>query len=91
MVWRSDKYSNGRYAESNRYPDLELKQVNLHQEMDFAVECKWRKQFYNGQLKIADACLDYSWCWWKSRKSAVGLLHSTQSHTEYYVIPIADE
>lgn len=40
--WRGDKYVDGTYAESNRYPDLEL-ELNLKNSSHlFAVECKYR-------------------------------------------------
>ena len=45
--WRSDKYSNGRYATSNQYPDLEIALNYKGEEYMFAVECKWRSTFNN--------------------------------------------
>jgi hypothetical protein len=52
--WRSDKGSNGIYAESNGYPDLEYKfqhHLNIRQ---FAVECKYRQSFTSrGTITIA--------------------------------------
>lgn len=45
--WRGDKYDNGRYAESNQYPDLELALKYHDEEYIFAVECKWRSHFSN--------------------------------------------
>lgn len=52
MVWRSDKYDNGEYPESNMYPDLEYK-LTLSSGKDFtiAVECKYRSRFVDGKLK----------------------------------------
>ncbi len=43
--WRGDKCSNGNYAESNTYPDMEWT-FTLHENTyRFAVECKWRANF----------------------------------------------
>lgn len=53
--WRSDKYSNGRYAEANTYPDMELTLHLGKNDYTFAVECKWRSGFRdNGTLTWAD-------------------------------------
>lgn len=45
--WRGDKYTNGRFAESSQYPDLELVFNYQGEEYLFAVECKWRSRFNN--------------------------------------------
>jgi hypothetical protein len=49
--WAGDKYVNGRYAETTTNPDLifELKDWKKR----FAVECKWRKYFYNNGIEFA--------------------------------------
>lgn len=53
--WRSDKYDKGTYAESNRYPDMEWEfhfdKKNVCKT--FAVECKWRKDFFNESIEWA--------------------------------------
>jgi hypothetical protein len=53
--WRSDKYVDGIYPESNHFPDLEInfcyKKKNITKT--FAVECKWRKSFYKGGINWA--------------------------------------
>lgn len=52
LNWRGDKINKGRYAESNRYPDMEYELLtNKHEQ--FAVECKWRKSFQNGAINWA--------------------------------------
>ena len=49
--WRGDKSSNGVYAQSNTYPDMEYT-FKLHGETyNFAVECKWRAR-YNAENKV---------------------------------------
>lgn len=52
--WRGDKYDNGTYAESTRYPDLEL-ELNLKSGIQetFAIECKWRSNFKNDKIEWA--------------------------------------
>lgn len=51
--WRSDKYHNGRYATTNTYPDLEIILTTKYKKVSFAVECKWRKEFFNGTIECA--------------------------------------
>lgn len=53
--WRSDKYVDGIYAVSNHFPDLEVvfdfKAKSIKQS--FAIECKWRKNYYNNGIEWA--------------------------------------
>ena len=53
--WRSDKYVDGIYAVSNHFPDLEVvfdyKSKAIREA--FAIECKWRKDFFNNQIEWA--------------------------------------
>ena len=50
--WRSDKGVDGRYAESNMNPDLEMKLKLKDGEHLVAIECKWRKSVpANGKVK----------------------------------------
>lgn len=53
--WRSDKYIDGIYAVSNHFPDLEVS-FNLKSKgifETFAIECKWRKSYYNESIEWA--------------------------------------
>lgn len=54
LDWRSDKYSNGTYAESITYPDFRLCFKSGNFEKEFAVECKYRSDFYNNGVKWAN-------------------------------------
>ena len=51
--WRSDKQVDGVFAESSQYPDLEInfKLEAAKIDVNFALECKWRKDFYRNSLK----------------------------------------
>ena len=51
--WRGDKYYDGNYAESNRYPDMEYEFSLNGKIIPFAVECKWRSKFKNEQIQWA--------------------------------------
>lgn len=43
--WRGDKSLDGIVPESNKYPDLVLRQTVKGASFDYAVECKWRSGF----------------------------------------------
>ncbi len=51
--WRGDKYYQGSYAESNRYPDMEYEFSLDGKTVQFAVECKWRSKFNNERVTWA--------------------------------------
>lgn len=53
MEWRSDKYVNGVYAVSNHFPDLEVLFKAGNIKDSFAIECKWRKSFFNNEIEWA--------------------------------------
>ena len=54
--WRSDKSVDGLVAEANSYPDMVLVQYEGTRQMEFAIECKWRKHFagIHGEITWAD-------------------------------------
>ena len=51
--WRSDKYIDGLYAESNMNPDLEYEFTLKSFSTKFAVECKYRHGLFNGGIDLA--------------------------------------
>lgn len=53
MEWTSDKYTDGIYAENAKQPDLVYEFTLGDNSHNFAVECKWRKTFYNNEVEIA--------------------------------------
>ena len=51
--WRGDKYVDGVYPVSNHFPDLEVA-FNWKEAKDhFAIECKWRNDYYQGAIEWA--------------------------------------
>lgn len=48
--WTGDKYVNGVYAETTLHPDLLLEHSADNQTSEFAVECKWRSDFFNNGI-----------------------------------------
>lgn len=52
--WTGDKIAdNGNYAESNKNPDIEFYFQYDSRKYPFAVECKWRQRFVNGEITWA--------------------------------------
>lgn len=45
--WRSDKFKDGIYPKSSKYPDLEYKYSDFKNSKKFAVECKYRSKKYD--------------------------------------------
>jgi len=56
--WRSDKSHDGIYALSNLYPDLKYEFHHHAKHIFFAVECKWRKNFYNNGIELKPEHID---------------------------------
>ncbi|GAB3533079.1 hypothetical protein GCM10027443_17830 [Pontibacter brevis] len=51
--WRGDKYVDGRYAESNMLPDLEVEYSHNSIASRFAIECKYRTSLIDDAVEIA--------------------------------------
>jgi hypothetical protein len=50
--WRGDKYHNGIYALSTKYPDLEYEYSYKDYSRRFAVECKYRSRFHHNLVNV---------------------------------------
>jgi rRNA maturation endonuclease Nob1 len=51
--WRGDKFTNGIYAESSKYPDIEVELSLRDTSKTFAVECKWRRGYSKNGIRCA--------------------------------------
>ena len=51
VEWTGDKYVEGMYAKSNMNPDLTLRFKMKDIERDFAVECKYRSDYYKNGVE----------------------------------------
>ena len=51
VEWTGDKYVKGMYAKSNTNPDLTLRFKMKDAEKDFAVECKYRSDYYKNGVE----------------------------------------
>lgn len=70
LEWRSDKKAtNGAYPESCSYPDLEFRYSRGRYQERFAVECKWRKNFFDNKLKWASEKQINTYCDYQSQNA----------------------
>jgi uncharacterized membrane protein YtjA (UPF0391 family) len=53
LEWRSDKFHNGKFPISSTLPDLEYEFNSNRHRIKFAVECKWRKSFFDYKIEWA--------------------------------------
>lgn len=53
LHWRGDKFIDGHYPLSNMDPDLDFRYKDTARLESFAIECKWRKDFFNNTIEIA--------------------------------------
>ena len=51
--WRGDKFTDGIYAESTKYPDIEIEFSLRDTKKLFAVECKWRRRYSKNGIQCA--------------------------------------
>ena len=51
--WAGDKYVNGVFAESTLHPDLLMELKIGSTTNQFSVECKWRKQAFQGKIEFS--------------------------------------
>ena len=93
--WRGDKYVDGVYAESNRYPDLEIGFTLRDKQDVFAVECKWRKSSFNGELRWGENYQLEQYQKFSEHKNLpvfiiIGVGGSPSDPKYLYVIPLQD-
>lgn len=93
--WRSDKYTDGIYAVSNHFPDLEV-EFNLNSKNvsdKLAIECKWRKNYYQGGVEWAK---DYQLANYKKYAEklnipvfiVIGIGGEPENTEELFIIPL---
>ncbi|MFI5457522.1 MAG: hypothetical protein ACHRXM_18930 [Isosphaerales bacterium] len=56
--WRGDKYVEGNYAETSSNPDLEVEFHMREIRKPFAIECKWRHDYEQGEKPYVDWASD---------------------------------
>ncbi|MCU0467562.1 MAG: hypothetical protein MUF58_03100 [Arcicella sp.] len=95
IEWTGDKYIDGMYPISNTNPDLMLRFKMKEVEKDFAVECKYRSNYYKNGVE---------WCTGKQLENyqnfatdrempvfvAIGLGGVATAPEELFIIPLSE-
>ncbi|WP_157593029.1 hypothetical protein [Rufibacter tibetensis] len=93
--WEGDKYVNGLYAETTLNPDMTL-ELNLKDEKkQFAVECKWKQNFYRNGVEVASNAQLARYKKFETEKGipvfmTVGIDGEAASPKSLYVIPLKE-
>lgn len=93
--WRSDKFHKGHYAISNMHPDIVYEFKSKMHCVTFAVECKWRSDFYNGCIEWAK---DYQFENYKNYEREnnicvfiiIGIGGNPDYPASLYIVPLKD-
>ena len=91
--WRGDKGVDGRYAEENKKPDIVMTLHLRSGNSDVAVECKWRSDFINGEVRVTypeqlDRYRDYARTSGMPVFMVVGIGGEPSQPKAVYVVPL---
>lgn len=94
LEWTGDKYVKGTYSQSNTHPDLAFKFKFKDKDTDFAVECKYRSDYYkNGVEWCTNRQLENYRNYAKEKNRTVyvviGVGGEATAPEELYIIPLA--
>lgn len=92
--WAGDKYVNGRYAETTLQPDLNIEFKIRDQKRSFAVECKYRSDFYQGGVVVASEDQLTRYKKFEDQENitvylAIGVGGSATAPCSLYVVPLS--
>ncbi len=95
LEWASDKYVNGTYAKSNTHPDLTLKFKFKEIDTDFAVECKYRSDYYKNGVEWCSERQMSNYQAFAKEKSikvfvVIGIGGVATAPEELYIIPLTE-
>lgn len=94
LHWRSDKIHKGIYPLSNLHPDLEY-EFRLHNKtVRFAVECKWRANYYDGRIQWAKEYQVRNYYQYQRDEKipvfiVIGVRGSCDDPKDVYIIPLS--
>lgn len=91
--WRGDKYIDGHYPLSSFDPDLDYVYQDAARKESFAVECKWRKDFGNNTVTLAEERQLNNYRQYQNTKSypvfiILGVGGSGSQPESIYIIPL---
>ncbi|EJF09218.1 hypothetical protein [Pontibacter sp. BAB1700] len=93
--WAGDKYVNGRYAQTTQHPDLLLEFQMKGQTFEFAVECKWKSNFYKRGIEFATPEQFKRYQSFQSEKNipvfiAIGVKGTGNDPEELFIVPLKE-
>ncbi|MBI9037488.1 MAG: hypothetical protein JEY97_05075 [Bacteroidales bacterium] len=91
--WAGDKYVNGIYAETTPQPDILLEFSLKEKISNFAVECKWRQNFYKNGIEFANKDQFNRYKNYEKNKKipvfiAIGIGGEADSPEYLYIVPL---
>ena len=95
VEWTGDKYIEGMYAMSNTHPDLTLRFKMKDIEKDFAVECKYRSDYYKNGVEWCSEQQLQNYKNFATDKEikvfvAIGMGGVATAPEELFIIPLAE-
>jgi hypothetical protein len=92
--WRGDKFTNGIHVESTLYPDLQIEFDGKGVTEEFAVECKYRANYYRDGVELRDDQLSNYRGFQYDRKMSVfiviGIGGQPDDPAELFIVPLQD-
>ncbi len=91
--WSSDKYIKGIYAETTIQPDLKLRFKLRDIERDFAIECKYRSNYYKNGIEWAKQSQLNNYIKFEKKYNtpvfvAIGVGGNPNNPMELFIIPL---
>ena len=95
LEWTGDKYVNGTYPKSNTHPDLTLKFKFKDTDIDFAVECKYRSDYYKNGVEWCTGRQMINYKAFAKEKNikvfvVIGIGRVATAPEELYIIPLTE-
>lgn len=95
LDWTGDKYANGQYVESNKNPDLIMQLKLKDKKYPFAVECKYRQNYFNGEVEISYPAQLDRYKKFEQEKNmpvfmAIGIGGNPKSPESLFIVPISE-
>ena len=93
--WRGDKFTNGIYAESTKYPDIEIEFSLRDSKTIFAVESKWRSGYFKNGIQWARKEQIYNYKRYSEKNNipvfvVIGVGKNPENPEDAFVIPLND-
>lgn len=95
LDWAGDKYVNGTYAQSSTHPDLTIKFELKDVAIEFAVECKYRSDYYKNGVEWCTERQLQNYKAYAAQKGktvfvVIGIGGIATEPAELYVVPLSE-